>query len=465
MAERELTPRRPAPLSGRSPATARRARAVDRRCSSARALVSVVITAFIILTVLGRGDQFLTADRPLAAGRAGWFPRRGMFDIATLLIGTFLVTVIAMRHRGPGRPGCRRSTWPSTPAHGYAGIVKPVLEILAGIPSVVLGLLRAHLHQPEDRPDAVLERQRRSTWPRRRSASGILTIPLVASVSEDAMRAVPTSLREASYGLGARQASRPACASSFPAAVSGIVAALILGISRAIGETMVVAIAAGASGGSLTIEPVRPGPDDDGRDGRARHGLRPGRGQHARRSRACSSSASLLFLHDPRASTSSATGSSAARGSATEDRTMTAVTAPSPPSAVTGRSPATSRDIGGRPCSRCCCWSRCCSTLVVLVTLLVDQLIRGAAGVPGARDRLPDLAPVVRSRPRPASPRASSAVDPDRRPGRRSCASRSGSRRPIYLEEYAPANRLRGSSTSTSATSPACRRSSTACSA
>ena len=74
---------------------------------------------------------------------------------------------------------------------------------------------------------------------------GLLVTPLVASVAEDAMHAVPDALREAAFGLGARRRTSRASASSFPAAVSGITAALILGISRAIGETMIVAIAAG----------------------------------------------------------------------------------------------------------------------------------------------------------------------------------------------------------------------------
>jgi phosphate transport system permease protein len=79
---------------------------------------------------------------------------------------------------------------------------------------------------------------------------GILVTPLVASIAEDALRAVPLSLREASYGMGARKMST-SIRVVFPAAISGIVASLILGLSRAIGETMVVAIAAGATGGSL----------------------------------------------------------------------------------------------------------------------------------------------------------------------------------------------------------------------
>src|SRR5690606_11555889 len=79
---------------------------------------------------------------------------------------------------------------------------------------------------------------------------GILTIPLVASISEDAMRSVPKSLREASYGLGARKITTTVRV-VVPAAVSGLVAAFVVAVSRAIGETMVVFIAAGATGGSL----------------------------------------------------------------------------------------------------------------------------------------------------------------------------------------------------------------------
>ena len=88
---------------------------------------------------------------------------------------------------------------------------------------------------------------------------GILTIPLVASISEDALRSVPNALREASEGLGARKKTTTVQV-VIPAAVSGPMAALIVGVSRAIGETMVVAIAAGASGGSLfTTDPLEPG--------------------------------------------------------------------------------------------------------------------------------------------------------------------------------------------------------------
>jgi len=78
---------------------------------------------------------------------------------------------------------------------------------------------------------------------------GILTIPLVATVAEDALHAVPAALREASYGLGARRKTT-SLRIVIPAAVSGIVAALIIGLARAVGETMVVAVVAGGTGGS-----------------------------------------------------------------------------------------------------------------------------------------------------------------------------------------------------------------------
>jgi phosphate transport system permease protein len=90
-------------------------------------------------------------------------------------------------------------------------------------------------------------------------AVGILVTPLVSSVAEDALHAVPDYLREASYGLGAQRRTT-SLRVVIPAAVSGIVAALLLGISRAIGETMIVAIAAGATGGSLfSVNPLAPG--------------------------------------------------------------------------------------------------------------------------------------------------------------------------------------------------------------
>jgi phosphate transport system permease protein len=137
-------------------------------------------------------------------------------------------------------------------------IIKPILEVLAGIPSVVLGFFALTLINPVI-VRGLFEEAKAATILAAGLGVGLLTIPLVASVAEDAMRAVPQSLREASYGLGARRVTT-SLRVVVPAAISGIVAALILAVSRAIGETMVVALAAGATAGSLfTVDPLGPG--------------------------------------------------------------------------------------------------------------------------------------------------------------------------------------------------------------
>jgi phosphate transport system permease protein len=136
--------------------------------------------------------------------------------------------------------------------------VKPVLEVLAGIPSVVLGFFALTFINPVF-VQTLVPTAKGFNLAAAAIAVGILTVPLVATISEDSMKAVPQSLREASYGLGARRVTT-ATRVVVPAAISGIVAAIILGVSRAVGETMVVAIAAGASGGSLrSWNPFEPG--------------------------------------------------------------------------------------------------------------------------------------------------------------------------------------------------------------
>jgi phosphate transport system permease protein len=136
--------------------------------------------------------------------------------------------------------------------------LKPVLEVLAGIPSVVVGFFALTFINPNV-VQSIFTSASGFNLLVAGIGVGILTVPLVASIAEDAMRAVPRSLREASYGLGARRVATTARV-VFPAAVSGIVAALIVAMSRAIGETMVVAIAAGGTGGSLrTVDPLEPG--------------------------------------------------------------------------------------------------------------------------------------------------------------------------------------------------------------
>ena len=229
----------------RGSAARRRRERIVQTILLAGGLTSVAISGFIVLTLLFDAIRFLQAVDLSALNSAGWAPRRGLFDLPTLLIGTFLVSTIAMLIATP--VGLGSAIYLSEYASPRArSIVKPVLEILAGIPSIVLGFFAIAVISPE-----VVQRiNPQAPGFNILAASiavGILSIPLVASVSEDAMRAVPRSLREASYGLGARRLTT-SIRVVFPAAISGIVAALILATSRAIGETMVVALAAGASG-------------------------------------------------------------------------------------------------------------------------------------------------------------------------------------------------------------------------
>lgn len=239
-----------------SPARRRNEMAV-RAVLVAASIVSVLISAGIVGSLIFEAAAFLGKIELGDLFAAGWFPRRGMFSIPTVLAGTLIVTGIAMLIAAP--IGLLSAIYLSEYASPRVrNVVKPILEILAGIPSVVLGFFALIWIGPN-----IVQAFFGAPTPFSLAAAGIgvgvLTIPLVASVSEDAMRAVPRGLREASYGLGARRLTT-SLRVVLPAAISGIVAALILAVSRAVGETMVVAVAAGATGGSLfTIDPLGPG--------------------------------------------------------------------------------------------------------------------------------------------------------------------------------------------------------------
>jgi phosphate transport system permease protein len=140
--------------------------------------------------------------------------------------------------------------------------VKPILEILAGIPTVAIGFFAATFILPE-----IIQ----PLWPGEflggavgkpflaLAASfgiGLMIVPIIASISEDAMSAVPNGLREGAYAMGATK-MEVSTRVVFPAALSGIVASIVLAISRAVGETMVVLLAAGSTP-NLTFNPVEP---------------------------------------------------------------------------------------------------------------------------------------------------------------------------------------------------------------
>ena len=223
----------------------------------AAAALSVLISAGIVLSLIFEAVTFITSIDLSQLFDDGWFPRRGMFSLPTVIAGTLIITIVAMIIAAP--IGLFSAIYLSEYASPRVrGVVKPTLEILAGIPSVVLGFFALTWISPNV-VQSVFSDAKGFSLLAAGIGVGILTIPLIASISEDAMRAVPLALREASYGLGARRLTT-SLRVVVPAAISGIVAAMILAVSRAIGETMVVAIAAGASGGSLfTLNPLGPG--------------------------------------------------------------------------------------------------------------------------------------------------------------------------------------------------------------
>ena len=181
-----------------------------------------------------------------------WQPAIGKFGIWALLNSTLMVSAIAMLVALP--LGLAVAIYLSEYASQRArGIIKPVLEVLAGIPTVVYGYFALTLMTPILRSifgDDVVQIYNTASAG---IVIGILVLPLVSSMSEDALHAVPLSLREAAFGLGATKLET-AVKVVLPAAVSGVAAAFIVAMSRAIGETMIVAIAAGA-GSNFTFNP------------------------------------------------------------------------------------------------------------------------------------------------------------------------------------------------------------------
>jgi phosphate transport system permease protein len=173
--------------------------------------------------------------------------------VLPLVTGTLLVSAIAMLVALP--MGLLSAVYLSEYAgEGLRRVVKPILEILAGVPTVVYGYFALLFVTP------LLQRALpdlagfNALGPG--VVMGIMILPLVSSLSEDAMRGVPRGLREGSYALGATK-MQTSVRVVVPAAFSGITAAFILAVSRAIGETMIVAIAAGQQP-RLTLDPTKP---------------------------------------------------------------------------------------------------------------------------------------------------------------------------------------------------------------
>ncbi len=242
----------------RGSAARRRRELIIRSLFFLAAGTAVLISALIVLTLVGEAVAFITRVDISSLVSGSWQPRAGNYDMPSIIAGTFVVAVIAMLVATPLGLGAAifLAEYASPRARRT---IKPILEVLAAIPSVVLGFFTLTVLSPR-----VIDVVCPGPTPLFNMAGaglavGILITPLVASIAEDAMYAVPSSLREASFGLGARRRST-SLRIVFPAAVSGIVAALIVGFSRAIGETMIVALAAGGVGGAVfNLNPCLPG--------------------------------------------------------------------------------------------------------------------------------------------------------------------------------------------------------------
>ena len=183
-----------------------------------------------------------------------WQPQIAEFGIWPLLNATLIISGIAMLVSVP--IGLGTAVYISEYAtQRTRSILKPILEILAGIPTVVYGYFALTFMTPLLR--ALIGREVVEIFNMASAGivMGIMIIPTISSISEDALHAVPDNLRQASYGLGATK-YETATKVLVPAAFSGIVASFILGLSRAVGETMIVAIAAGA-GPNFTFNPFK----------------------------------------------------------------------------------------------------------------------------------------------------------------------------------------------------------------
>ncbi len=211
------------------------------------ATLSIFTTLGIVIVLLSQALHFF--ERPEVSlleffTTSKWQPQIGRFGILVLVNATFLTSVIAILVALP--LGMMIAIYLSEYAsHRTRSILKPVLEILAGIPTVVYGYFALTFMTPILRKIFGVDVVEIFNVASAGIVIGILILPLITSMAEDALSAVPYALREAAYGLGATKLET-AFKVVTPAAMSGLAAAFIVAISRAIGETMIVAIAAGA---------------------------------------------------------------------------------------------------------------------------------------------------------------------------------------------------------------------------
>ncbi|MFC0097978.1 phosphate ABC transporter permease subunit PstC [Micromonospora marina] len=224
----------------------------------AAALVSIVTTVGIIIALANPTIEFFqqVSIVEFFTGTS-WTPTflQKAYGVLPLVSATIVVTVIALVIAVPiglgsaiylaeyAKPGTRK-------------VLKPVVELLAGVPTVVYGFVALFALNP------LLQKW----WPTENGpgfqnlliagiAMGIMIVPTIASISEDAMSSVPRSLREGAYALASTK-MQVSTRVVVPAAISGIVAAVVLGISRAVGETMIVTIAGGLTSDRVVFNPL-----------------------------------------------------------------------------------------------------------------------------------------------------------------------------------------------------------------
>ena len=211
---------------------------------TACAYLSIFTTVGIVVVLFEETVRFFLEVSPVEfLTSTRWAPQQGSFGVLPLVYGTLMATFIAIAVALP--VGLLTAIYLSEYApKRLRQWLKPALEILAGVPTVVYGYFALTFITPFLR-DSVFSGIGSFNALAAGLIMGVMIIPTVASVSEDAIYAVPLSLREGAYALGATR-RETATKVVVPAALSGIVAAVILGISRAIGETMIVTIAMGS---------------------------------------------------------------------------------------------------------------------------------------------------------------------------------------------------------------------------
>ena len=219
------------------------------------ALLSILTTSGIVFSLLEETISFF-GDVGLTAFLTGtdWSPlfAEPSFGVLPLITGTLLVSAIALLVAVPvGLGAAIYLAEYASPRVRRA--VKPVLELLAGVPTIVFGYFALLFFTPEVLKPLFGEPLAGFNALSAGIVMGFMVVPTIASISEDAMSAVPAALREGGFGLGATKL-QVSTRVVFPAALSGIVASIVLGASRAVGETMIVLIAAGLQP-NFTLDP------------------------------------------------------------------------------------------------------------------------------------------------------------------------------------------------------------------